>query len=302
MTSFSKFLSIALASFLFLFLSSYTKTEVKNELNSDGNSLLWKIEGDGIKKASYLFGTMHLIQKEYFYFPASLQKIIKKSDLIFFEVDIKELSNAIKAVDLVTLKEGAFQDYFSEKQMDTVYSWAKKSLYLNKELFDQTFSKYKPFVVVQAAMQMNFMGKTESFEININELALKNKIQSKGLEKLEDQMAIFDALSKVEQAQMVMEGIRNQEEDLAELNNMQRLYKEQKVDSLYSLLDQEGGIFKDKEDQFLVKRNQNWIPQIENELKNGQVFIAVGAAHLGGKNGVIALLRSKGYKLTPVKY
>ena len=51
----------------------------------------------------------------------------------------------------------------------------------------------------------------------------------------------------------------------------------------------------------LFKRNQNWIPKIEEKIKDHSCFIAVGAAHLPGDKGVLNMLKQKGYTVTPVK-
>jgi two-component SAPR family response regulator len=51
-------------------------------------------------------------------------------------------------------------------------------------------------------------------------------------------------------------------------------------------------------DRFLSARNRNWIPKIEEFLRSGKMyFVVVGAAHLGGTDGVVSLLRARGYKL-----
>jgi uncharacterized protein YbaP (TraB family) len=51
--------------------------------------------------------------------------------------------------------------------------------------------------------------------------------------------------------------------------------------------------------QLLVARNRKWLPQIETMLKSGKVhFVTVGAAHLVGRDGVVEMLRAKGYKVT----
>jgi uncharacterized protein YbaP (TraB family) len=55
------------------------------------------------------------------------------------------------------------------------------------------------------------------------------------------------------------------------------------------------------QEALLDKRNQNWIPLIEKNITSKPTFIAFGAGHLGGKNGVVALLRAKGYTLTPIR-
>jgi uncharacterized protein YbaP (TraB family) len=51
----------------------------------------------------------------------------------------------------------------------------------------------------------------------------------------------------------------------------------------------------------LDERNQAWVPKLAPELNKGGLFIAVGALHLPGEQGLIALLQAEGYKLKPLK-
>ncbi|MES2589161.1 MAG: TraB/GumN family protein [Bacteroidota bacterium] len=302
MRSLIKFCFLALISFVFLALSSKKEVKVKSSGGEEvKTSLLWKIEGNGLSKPSYLFGTMHLIQKEYFYFPSSLEKIIKKSDLVVMELSMEEMNNQTEAMKYLVLKEGKMMDYFDEKQQDSIYTWAKKKLFIDKTMFDATFSQFKPFVLVQTAIQMSFIGKTESYEMTINDLAVKHKIKTLGLEKMAEQMKIFDDLTREQQASMVMEGIRDEEKTIAEMNKMQGIYKRQKLDSLYIISQEMGDVFAEIENEILINRNKRWIEPIEKYIKSGQTFIAVGAAHLPSEFGVIELLRKKGYTVSPVK-
>jgi uncharacterized protein YbaP (TraB family) len=55
------------------------------------------------------------------------------------------------------------------------------------------------------------------------------------------------------------------------------------------------------EAELLTNRNQKWIPKIKTFSKDKAVFYAVGAAHLGGPNGILRLLMKEGYTLKPVK-
>lgn len=82
---------------------------------------------------------------------------------------------------------------------------------------------------------------------------------------------------------------------------MIKLYTTQNVDSLFLMIQDEGGVLADEQNSFLDQRNENWIPKIEEIITSKSAFIAVGAGHLGGPNGVIRLLEKKGYTLTPVK-
>ena len=61
------------------------------------------------------------------------------------------------------------------------------------------------------------------------------------------------------------------------------------------------GKLPDSMEKLLDERNAKWIPVIEKNIALTPSFIAVGAGHLGGKKGVLNLLRKKGYKLTPIK-
>jgi uncharacterized protein YbaP (TraB family) len=82
---------------------------------------------------------------------------------------------------------------------------------------------------------------------------------------------------------------------------MQKMYVSQNIDSMYlAVVSQEGTVISHQQLKILVERNEKWIPQIIQMLKEQKCFIAVGAAHLGGPNGVIRLLEEKGYKITPV--
>jgi len=263
------------------------------------NSLLWKIEGPGIKKGCYLFGTMHLIEKDKFYFPDKLKKLVEKSDVLVME--LPGLPNQLEAMQYVTLKEGSFFDYFSPEQEDSLFAWAKKEMNMSPEKFRSTVEKMKPFVVVQMATQMHFIGKTESYEMTLDNLARANELEIAGLETVAEQMAIFDQLSAEQQTTMVMEGIRDIEKGLALTERMQQVYRSQNIDSLYLMIAEDGGVISEEQSDFLDDRNLKWIPKIVAFCQKNKTFIAVGAGHLGGPNGVIRLLRKEGFTVTPVE-
>ena len=263
------------------------------------SSLLWKIEGNNIPEGSYLFGTMHLIEKEYFIFPKNLEKIVSKTDQLIME--IAGIPTQEETLKLVFLKEGTFFDFFTKEQTDSILIWAKSKIHLNEDQFKNSFSKMKPFILVQMAVQMQYKGKTESYETKFQSIAEKNKLPVKGLETIEFQMSLFDNLTKEEQAEMVMESIRESKKSDLLLKKMQQVYSRQNIDSLYMLVQEENGLISKKQDVFLTDRNMKWIPQINQLLSQKKCFIAVGAGHLGGPVGIIRLLLKEGYTLTPIE-
>jgi uncharacterized protein YbaP (TraB family) len=134
-------------------------------------------------------------------------------------------------------------------------------------------------------------------------IAKENGLQVKGLETLAEQMALFDNLKKEDEVELVMEAIRDKKKSIQRAVEMEKIYVSQNVDSMYlAVVSAEGSVISDEQLKFLDERNEKWIPQIIEMLKNQKCFIAVGAAHLGGPNGVIRLLEEKGYKITPVNF
>lgn len=285
---------------LLTFLASlYGKSQVETPYPMTESSLLWKIEGPGVKKGSYLFGTMHLIEKDHFYFPPKLNKLVEKSEALVME--LPGLPNQMEAMKYVMLNEGSFFDYFTKEQADTILMWAQQKMGMSEQAFRSTMDKMKPFVVVQMATQIQFMGKTESYEMTLNKIALENEMEILGLETIAEQMGIFDSLSREQQSQMVMEGIRDTDKTIQLTKQMQEVYIRQNVDSLYMMINDEGGVISEEQSAFLDDRNKKWIPQIKEITKSKKAFIAVGAGHLGGPNGVIRLLQKEGYTITPVE-
>jgi uncharacterized protein YbaP (TraB family) len=216
-------------------------------------------------------------------------------------MELPGLPNQLEALKLVKLSEGTFFDYFTAEQTDTILRWAKSELKMSEEKFRSTMGGMKPFVVVQMATQMHFIGKTESYEMTFEKIAKENGIEIKGLETIQQQMSLFDNLTKEEQSEMVMEGIRDSEKTLELTERMQQVYVRQNVDSLFLMISEEGGTISEEQSDFLDKRNENWVPQIEAMIREKKTFIAVGAGHLGGPNGVIRLLEKKGYTISPVE-
>lgn len=262
-------------------------------------SLLWRIDSRNLEHSSYLFGTMHLIQEKYWYFPNELKERIENSDKLVLE--IAGLPSPSESLELITLDEGSFFDFFNQEQTDSIYIFLEEQLGLNKELVNLSFSNLKPFALVQLVTAQQFGSETQSYELSMGEIAKQKEIELIGLETAEEQIALFDNLSKNEQTEMVMDVIRTFDGYTEQLDELQALYRRQRIDSLYYLVQNEAENLGPTEAQLIDNRNQNWIPKIEKIIKKNKAFIAVGAAHLYGKEGIIELLKKENYVLTPIQ-
>ena len=289
-----------LLSALYILLANSVFSQSVRPYPMEEKSLLWKVQHPEQNGEIYLFGTMHLMEKAYFFFPKKLEKLVQKSDVLVME--LAGMPNPMDAMKYILLpQEVNFFDYFSPQQSDTILQWAQDKLRMDENTFRSSFSKMKPFAVVQMAVQMEFMGKTESYELRFENIAKASSVPVEGLETVADQMGIFDRMTREQQSEMVMESIREGDDEMDEIKKMQQIYTTQDLDALYALIEQDGGFLEEIETELLTDRNANWAKQLVNYMDGRQVFVAVGAAHLGGPNGLIRLLEAQGYLLTPVE-
>ncbi len=197
------------------------------------------------------------------------------------------------------------RDFFTPEQYDSITQYVEKKLGLNKTMFEMSMGKMKPFFLMQLMAMDIDMKNSESYDMNINAIANKNKkTEVIGLETAKEQIVFFDAMSQENMGEMIMEQLRKADSQDNTFHTMQTIYATQNLDSLYNFAYNEINQMESKsfEEILLIKRNENWIPKIEKIISKKSSFIAVGAMHLGGKNGIIELLRQKGYEVTPVKY
>ena len=263
------------------------------------NSLLWEVSGKKVKSPSYIFGTMHLIPNADFLFPETLKKKVKAADVLVMEIG--GLSEQMKAMQLMMLDSGTMFDYFSKEQLDSIFSYTEENLGFNEAQIRMTFGKMKPFILMQLFTQDAFGENPESYEMTLEKIAKKNEIEVLGLETIEEQMGFIDNLSPSDQVNMIMETLRSEDNGMKETRELIDVYLSQDIEKIHTFTVSSDASSPEFEEDFLNKRNVNWIAPIKKIIKKNKAFIAVGAAHLGGPNGVIALLKKEGYTLTPIK-
>lgn len=268
-------------------------------------SLLWKITGNGIKP-SYLFGTIHLIGADDFFWTKSMEAALKKTKKLVMEIDMsQQMAVAMQAMQLAPMKGGeSLQDLLSEEDYQLL------SDYFNKEAkapeAKMTFGlaqKWQPMLLQSLLYTEMIEGPVKMYEMELMDMAREADMAFGGLETIADQMAIFNTIPYKQQAESLVEMVKNIKEDKGGENEFAKMvvyYKAQDIEGMLTAM-QDDLDEMDNQDQMLDNRNKNWIPLIGEFSKKMPVFFAVGAGHLGGENGVVRLLRKEGYKVTPVK-
>lgn len=291
---------ISIFSCLWLMLSCNAQTKKQGLLiNKDDNSLLWQISGNGLQKPSYLFGTFHMMCKDDVQFSDQLKTAVGSTSTVYMELDMDDPALMLSGMMMMTMKGGKkLTDFYSKEEYRKIETFFKDSLSAPLS-FLQTM---KPFMLVALLYPKMMPCKTVSgVEEELMKLAKAQKKEIKGLETMELQAAVFDSIPYEEQAKELLKSIDSMEINRKNFDTMMRVYKSQRLSAIEALFNKSELGMQNHEDILLTKRNLNWVAQLAPILKKDNVFIAVGAGHLVGENGLITLLRKKGYKVLPLQ-
>lgn len=261
------------------------------------NTLLWEVSGKGVDGPSYLFGTIHIMcPNEITLSPAVKQKFLTTKKL-FLEVDIDDPGMMGKMMAGMIMKDTATLESLTGSNYDTLATMFKKTTGLPLQMF----SKTKPFMVMSMLYPSILGCAPESFEGIFSKLAKDKNMDILGLETLEDQLDVFEKIPYKVQANMLSNILLNLDSARHEFAKMLQVYKSKNIEDLHKItLEDEN--FGEYEAILLKDRNKNWAPVIARQMALQPTFFAFGAGHLGGNDGIINLLRQKGYTVSPVLY
>ncbi len=261
------------------------------------SSLLWKIEGNNIPKPSYLYGTIHLICPADFVLSDTLKASLKQTQQLTLELDMDDPGMMMSmARGMMMQNNKQLKELVSAPDYARLTAYFKDSVGMNIGPFERA----KPFMLMSILLSQVLSCQPQSYELALMNLAKQQQAEVLGLETVEEQLAVFDSIPYAEQAKMVVNLMDSLPEARREFGTMIALYKQQNLQGLYAMTLKSEFDLENQQEVLLYERNRKWIPIIQKQIADKPTFIAVGAAHLAGEKGVIALLRKQGYTLSPI--
>jgi uncharacterized protein YbaP (TraB family) len=262
------------------------------------NSLLWKVSGNGLSKPSYLYGTMHITCN------ASLDKnvltALDNTQQMYLELDMDDPNMQMEMMSGMMMKNG--------KKMSTLaspedFAIVDKFLTENLGMSAKMLDGFMPALVEMMLMPKMMDCPMQSIEEELIKVTQAQKEEVYGLETVAAQMEALGAMPYEEQMEALIktakEGLAEGKKRYAELDKIYQSRDLAKIEAYMKA--EENKLYADNAEVMLDNRNKNWIAKIEAAAKEKPTFFGVGAAHLAGDNGVIKLLRKKGYKVEAVK-
>ncbi len=281
-----KLFSLLLSNLLFLFSFSQDLS----------NSLLWKVEKEGIEP-SYIFGTIHVLPQSEFELEEKVKQAMDESEELVLEIDMTDPALQTKMYQTMAMQDGMTLDKLLTEEEYSKLSEKLQSIQGAPPI--AMVNGFKPFMVATMMLSEYVGSQPASFEMTLMSMASAREMPISGLETIESQMAIFDSIPYESQAEDLMEMVEEGDEMKALFADMVAQYKAEEINALYKTTEE----YTDSDDEMrfmLHNRNANWAEVLEERLGEKTLFIAVGAAHLGGEEGVINLLKEQGYQMTPL--
>lgn len=275
--------------------------------SSEKKSLLWKVYSSSTKDTSFIYGTIHIIEKKDMVLSKRLKNALKNADALLMEVDLnmdKETKRRVGEMALLPNHQ-TYKNYLNIEEANFLSAYMKDTLKLGGFKI-MIYGMMKPFFL-QAALLSEGIKHKASFELTFQKIASRKK--QLGLETIDEQMELISGKDPLkDQFEQLIVTLKKGELSSNQMSQIVSLYKKQDVEALHTFTvssiyeECNGNNQKSAEmlESILYNRNRNWIPKIETQITKEITFIAVGAAHLGGDKGVLNLLRKKGYFVEPV--
>jgi uncharacterized protein len=267
------------------------------------NTLFWEVSGNGLEHPAYLYGTIHIQDKKVFAFDPVVMEKFDEVEAFAMEIVVRpEDMDSIKTLQL--LPEGkTIKDLMSEEEYEMLAEKFQKRTGSHIVMYQRV----KPFFIAAAYGQAGMpKDMPQALDHYLQAKATEEGKEVIGIESILDQLHAIDrAMSYQEQADELIESVKKDDSVLT--NSMARtlrLYLSGDIDHMAAMQKRDSTISEQIVQEMIVKRNYHMADRLDEIFQSHHTFAAVGAAHLGGPEGVLEILRQKGYevKAIPIEF
>lgn len=258
--------------------------------------LLWRIEGNAASP-SHLFGTIHVADREILDIPKPVAEALAASKVFVMET-LPDLEQLATLPELLFFQKGESLRKLISRPLFDRTSEILEGYFLSPE----NVSRMKPWA---AFLTMNYPAESGAVldEMLLNR-ALEQGAEAHGLESMREQLDIFEDLPQDQQLRLLADTVCHYDVVTDDFAVMKRLYLSRDLKGLYEYSNRytarDEPMYKELLTNLLTRRNHVMAERMLPYLEQGAAFIAIGAMHLPGDEGILNLLRERGFELIPV--
>jgi len=264
---------------------------------AEARTFAWKVtKGSGVV---YLVGSIHVLTPDFYPLDPALEAAFKDSDLLVEEVDMAEMLDP--AAQLRVLSRGMLP---ADQSLEKLISPATLAL-VKKATGDLgaaggPLMRFKPWMLAIALQGLELQKAGYDPELGLDkhfyDLAKGAGKSVQGLETADYQISVFDGMTMEQQDRMLAQTLKELETELASVGKLADAWKSGDVPTVERIVQSELKAEPQMYQRLLVDRNKAWLPKIEALFnRSSRSLVVVGAAHLVGPDGLVAMLKAKGY-------
>ena len=249
----------------------------------------------------YLVGSVHLLTKDFYPLDPVLETAYKDSTLLVEEVDMGEMLAPDAQMTLLT--RGMLP---AGQSLDKVVTPATMAL-VTRTVADlglpmEPLKQFKPWMLALQLLGLEWLKAGFDADLGLDkhfyDLARKDNKPVQGFETIDFQIAQFDGMPMSEQDHLLSESLKELDTEQASVTALAQAWKAGDAPAVERVVLQDLKSDPPMYQRLLVDRNRTWLPKIEALFtRAGRTFIVVGAAHLVGPDGLLQMLKARGYSV-----
>ena len=261
---------------------------------------VWRVT-DG-ESTVYLGGTVHLLRPEDYPLPEEFDQAYEGSSELFLETAISSLDDLSMQAQM--LQQLTYSDGRTLKDVLDTEAYAALETYTARVGMPlKMLEQLKPGMIVSTLQVLEFqrMGFTpQGVDAFFNTQALTDGKSVSALETLDEQISFLAAMGEGNESEFIMMSLEDLDNTANLIDEMIGAWRAGDSEALRTLfVDDMLARAPVVYDSMLRQRNLRWIPQIEAMFDDPEIeFVLVGAAHLVGADGIVELLRARGYAVS----
>jgi len=283
---------------LLLFFRAF-EIAAQNASQAPVKSCLWKV----VSKEStvYLLGSVHLLKSDAYPLSQAIEQAFGDSTKLVLEVNLDSL-NSPDAQQMILSKallpEGkTLNEILSPATYQTVRQKVE-ALGLDIEALKRMKPWFLSLSLVAMKVQQLGYNAQHGVDQHFFERARKAKKEVLGLETADFQINLLDSLPAKTQEEALLQTLKELDQFETEFEQLVRAWAAGQESQLDKLLLESFKEYPEVYAKLISERNRNWLPKIESHFQGGnKTLVVVGAAHLVGRDGVVELLKRKGYSV-----
>ena len=270
---------------------------------SDGHHIFWEVKG--AHNTVYLLGSVHMLKAADGTLPAEVLEAYRRSQSLVMELDLSSAggADALAATDLAQVllpEDKALSQVLVPKLYASFVTHAKR-VGLEPTMTERFQPWFAAILLEQMTLMHDGYAAESGVDMQLTQSAATDHKPIVALETASEQMGYFSRLPLDEQANFLGFTLRDLDSSDSDPAAVIRAWKTGDVRELERLFQQESADSPELMHQLTSERNRKWLPRIKALLEDDHDdMVIVGAMHLIGDDGLVALLKSQGFN--PVQH